>query len=254
MSVQTLTPDRTWRDGRSPERRPATPVESFRFPYYQRLNQRRLEHLASLGLPLSNRSVLEVGAGVGDLTTFWLDRGCRVHSTDARPEHVEILAQTFAGDPRFSCDVLDLDAPPRRWGDRFDIVFCYGLLYHLREPKSAIGFMADACAGLLLLETCVSRGGGESLNPVAEDSAVYSQAVSGTGCRPTRTWVRSRLRERFQHVVLPVSQPAHEEFPLDWTAPGPADLLTRAVFIASREPIPGGLFVTELPHHQSLDR
>ena len=35
---------------------------------YLRINGRRLEHLASLGLPLDGRTVLEVGAGLGDLT------------------------------------------------------------------------------------------------------------------------------------------------------------------------------------------
>lgn len=41
---------------------------------YLRHNARRLEHLASLGLPITGRSVLEVGAGIGDHSHFYIDR------------------------------------------------------------------------------------------------------------------------------------------------------------------------------------
>lgn len=246
---KTPTKPVTWRDDKAPAKRPQSPVESFRFPYYQRLNQRRLEHLASLGLSLHGRSVLEVGAGVGDLTTFWLDRGCRVHTTDARPEHEAILRQTFSGDPRLTAGTLDLDDPSP--GDAmFDVVFCYGLLYHLRQPACGIEHMSSVCSDLLLLETCVSIGDGEAINPVEEDRLVYSQAVSGQGCRPTRGWVFARLRERFPHVYCPVTQPSHEEFPLDWSRPAAPGALTRAVFLASRSPLDNPMLTPTLPARQ----
>ena len=63
------------------------PSESaFRNFQYLRMNARRLEHLASLGLPIAGREVLEVGAGIGDLTSFFLDRGCSVTAIEPRPE------------------------------------------------------------------------------------------------------------------------------------------------------------------------
>jgi hypothetical protein len=46
--------------------------------HYTQHNQARLKHLASLGLPIGGRTVLEVGAGPGDDTAFYLERGCRV--------------------------------------------------------------------------------------------------------------------------------------------------------------------------------
>lgn len=250
MPMTQANANATWRDDKAQSRRPESPVDSFRFPYYQRLNQRRLEHLASLGLELTDRRVLEVGAGVGDLTTFWLDRGCTVHSTDARPEHVEILRSTFSGDERFSAGALDLDNPGDAVGEPYDIVFCYGLLYHLRDPLRGIEFMSRACAGMLLIETCVSMGEGEAINPVSEDHMVFSQAVSGQGCRPTRGWVFARLRERFPHVYCPRTQPTHEEFPLDWSKPGAPGTLTRAVFIASRHAISSELLMSGPPMKQ----
>ena len=63
-----------------------TRLEGFRSDHYQRHNRRRQEHLATLELPIAGRSVLEVGAGIGDHTAFFTDRGCRVTATDGRPE------------------------------------------------------------------------------------------------------------------------------------------------------------------------
>ena len=63
----------------------------FRSPQYCRHNCRRQEHLATLGLELDSKSVLELGAGVGDHTTFFLDRGCTVTSVKPRIENYRLF-------------------------------------------------------------------------------------------------------------------------------------------------------------------
>ncbi|MCA9092129.1 MAG: SAM-dependent methyltransferase, partial [Planctomycetaceae bacterium] len=73
------------------------------------------------------------------------------------------------------------------------------------------------------------------------------QAFDGTGCRPTRPWVLNTLRTLFDHVYVPVTQPAHEEFPLDWSAARPEGMLSRAVFVASRKALDLPLLTEELP-------
>ena len=81
-------------------------VQSFRDDRYLRHNARRLEHLASLGLDLLGKRVLEVGAGVGDHTGFFLDRDCSVLSTEPRGENCQLFAETL----RATAPA----APPRR--------------------------------------------------------------------------------------------------------------------------------------------
>lgn len=221
-------------------------ADDFRTHEYQRHNQRRQEHLASLQLPLSGSSVLEVGAGIGDHTSFFLDRGCTVISTEGRPENVERLRARF---PALDVRLLDLDPPPDT-PIAADAVYCYGLLYHLGDPEPALRYLASCAGELLLLETCVSYGDDESVNIVEEPKASPSQAVSGRGCRPTRPWVWARLQESFEHVYATTTQPWHEQFPLDWTV-APADgRLTRAVFIASRQPLESPRLVSHLPARQ----
>ncbi len=217
----------------------------FRTRHYMRHNQRRLEHLAQLNLPIVGRTVLEVGAGIGDHTSFFLDRGCQVTVTDGRPRNIRILRQTF---PQLVVTLLDLDNPDPNFEIQAEIVYCYGTLYHLSRPSQALEFLAQHCLDLLLLETCVSFGTEASVNPVRETAYAAPQAVSGVGCRPTRTWIYQQLRHHFPFVYLPLSQPSHEEFPLDWTQP--ASGLNRAVFIASRNELDNPMLSVEMPLFQ----
>jgi hypothetical protein len=206
------------------------PLAVFNGWPYVRHNQRRQEHLASLGLDLVDRSVLEVAAGVGDHTSFFLDRGCSVLVTEGRPESVKLLRKRY---PNLEVRRLDLDGPPADFAPMVEVVYCYGALYHLSRPAEALTFLSEHTTDLLLLETCVSRGDAIELNPVTEANGDPSQALKGIGCRPTRPWIWAELERNFPFVYLTVTQPWHEEFPLDWQAPAGAKL-TRSVFVAAK--------------------
>jgi len=220
---------------------------SFRSNHYLRHNARRLEHLASLNIPVANRSVLEVGAGIGDHSHFYLDRGCTVTITDARPELVEYLQRRYP-----DCRVLqlDLDAPRDVPGYPFDIVHCYGALYHSSRPESALEFLGTHTRQMMFVETCVSFGDDEQIHRIEEPHDL-TQSYSGFGCRPTRAWVIRELKRHFEYVYLPLTQPCHEEFPLDWSAPDAHTApYQRAVFIASRHAIENDQLTTHLPQVQ----
>lgn len=235
-----------------------TPTEVFHSNHYLRHTARRLEHLASLGLDLVNKRVFEPGAGIGDHTQFYLDRGCSVHASEPREENLSVMRERFAGDGRVTLEAIDLEHPPAGSPSGYDIVHCYGLLYHLSDPTEAIRYLAGCAGEMMLVELCVSFGENEALNTVEETQAHASQAVSGYGCRPTRPWVEARLREHFEHVYYPLTQPAHPEFPLDWESSPPSasdenkKALSRAVFVASRGPIDNSLLSPERPRTQRL--
>jgi SAM-dependent methyltransferase len=223
------------------------PERVFWSAHYMRHNQRRQEHLASLGLALAEQTVLEVGAGIGDHTGFFLDRGCAVTVTEAQEQNLAILRTRYPG---LDVRQLDLNAPP---GDAIDVdvVYCYGTLYHLQDPATAIAWMARCARGMLLMETCVSAGQADEVHPFEERAGDPDNALTGHGCRPTRRWVRRELAACFAHVYMPVTQPWHEEFPLDWSRPELANqTLIRAVFVASHRPIANQLLTEELPMAQ----
>jgi Methyltransferase domain len=224
------------------------PRDIFWSHHYLRHNQRRQEHLASLDLPLAGRTVLEVGAGIGDHTTFFVDRTCAVTVTEPQAQNLAILRQRY---PDLDVRPLDLNDPPDE-PIAVDVVYCYGLLYHLERPAEAIAWMASCARDMLLLETCVAAGEHDDIYPFFETPADPENAITGRGCRPTRAWVRRELATRFAHVYVPLTQPWHEEFPLDWTRPELSDRsLIRAVFIASRQPLANHLLTEELPVRQT---
>ncbi len=215
----------------------------FLEPDAQRINRARLTHLASLGLDLDRKRVLEVGAGIGLHTEFFEVRGCDVLSTDGAPSNVAEMMRRW---PQRRLGVLDLEHPAdlRDLG-MFDIVFCFGTLYHLRDPDGALARLAAVCRGIILLETVVSRGDHVELNPVIEP-LIANQAVSGIGCRPTRPWVMSALHRHFGHAYATRDQPDYPDFVTDWSIVGHNGNL-RAVFVGSRQALALSTLAEALP-------
>lgn len=208
-------------------------IECFETEAALAINEARLNHLASLGLPLSGRRVLEVGAGIGELTGFFLDRGCDVVATEARPENVEALRRR-----RSEADVriADVERSLVEFG-RFDVVFCYGVLYHLENPLLALRNMAVVCDELLLVETMVCDSKLPILRLEDEPTSV-NQALRGLAHRPSPAYLALALnRIGFEHVYVPREPPDHPDY--RFTQAG--DLRTsrdgallRGVFVASR--------------------
>lgn len=227
---------------------PSQRAESFfRSHDYLRHNARRLEHLASLGIPVTGKTVLEVGAGIGDHSHYYMDRNCKITITEVRTENLNYLRARY---PNHDIQLFDLEQP-NEFAGSFDVVHCYGLLYHISNPRQALACLSRLCSGVLLLETCVSFGDRSEINPVKEDAARFTQANSGTGCRPTRIWLFEYLKSLFEFVYIPSTQPNHEEFPLDWTNPAAhAAGLSRCVFIASRDSIENPLLSPSLLDRQ----
>lgn len=222
----------------------ASPNAYFHSPAYLRHNEKRLEHLASLGLRFNGGSVLEVGAGIGDHTSFFVDLQCHVTALEARPENLRVLRERY---PEIRSVEFDMDNPDHSLSEEFDIVYCYGILYHLQNPGQAIAYLAKRCRRLFLLETCVSFGEGELVNPCSEDQDDPTQALSGIGCRPTRDWVQSCLKKYFEYVYLTLTQPNHEEFPIDWLQPATPGVLARSVFVASRSALCNDQLSEQIP-------
>jgi hypothetical protein len=132
------------------------------------------------------------------------------------------------------CD-LNETAPLRGLGT-FDIIHCYGVLYHVENPEVLLQYMSQVCAGFACVETCVSAARDSSVEWVDEIQGDYTQSSTGRGCRPTRQWVFDALRALFPFVYLTKTQPAHPEFPVDWNNLSGVPPLIRSVFVASKQP------------------
>jgi SAM-dependent methyltransferase len=201
------------------------------------INQARLDFLQGLELPLQGKRVLDAGCGVGHHTPFYSSRGCTVIGIDGRTENIEIMKTRYPEVTGIVGDVQEMDL--ERLGP-FDVVHCFGLLYHLDSPIAALRRLAAVCGEYLLLETMVC----DAKAPVmvlADESDSLNQALAGLGCRPSPSFVAMTLdRLGFRHVYGTTDPPRHPDFLFDWR-----DSLDvrrdgnnlRCMFVASREPI-----------------
>lgn len=223
--------------------------EASQCEHQRRRDGARLDHLASLDLPLRGHRVLEIGAGIGGDTQYLRGLGCRVTATDAGAVNLYLLRERFAQDPRVEVAPLDLGTVHAALG-RFDTVYWHGPLDQLADPVPALEAIAAACDDLLLLETCVSADDADQ-HAVAEPAQERDQSAHGRGCHPGRAWIWQQLEALFPFVYTTRLQPTHPEFPLDWTAPAPQGDLRRALFVASRHDLAHNpqLVDTLVAHH-----
>lgn len=215
----------------------------FQSDLYVRHNARRLEHLAALHLDLANKSVLELGAGIGDHSIFYLDRGCTVAAVEAREENVLVFQERMrdhpeAWDPR---RLKVIHAPVEHLDEvdglaRYDIVHCYGLLYHVADPRTILTAAARHCSGLFLLETKVRLADRSPV--VEEDRHNPTNAVDGRVTLMTRDEILAHLAVLFSYVYVPQVPVAHEQFPADWDRVPTDQWPIRTVIVASRSNLP----------------
>jgi SAM-dependent methyltransferase len=199
------------------------------------INRARMDHLGHLGLPLRGQTVLDVGAGVGHLAQYFVKWGCDVTCVDGRDSNIARMRELY---PNMKSAVCDVQTESLTALGMFDIVFSYGLLYHLESPVPALRSMAAVCKKLLLLETQVCDHVLPILRMDVEDASA-DQALTGLGGRPSPSYVTLILRSvGLPHVYAPKIPPEHPDFRFHWNgmgATGKDGHSIRCIFVASRE-------------------
>jgi glycosyltransferase involved in cell wall biosynthesis len=140
----------------------------------QRFNRWMAESI----VPHVGARVLEIGAGIGNITSWLLPRDLYVAS-DINPQYLHYLRNFSLGKPYLEVDRIDLEDPAcfTRWQGRFDTVVCLNVLEHVRDPLISLRNIASA------LET-----GGRLLLYVPQGQHLYSSLdeVLGHRCRYSR--------------------------------------------------------------------
>ena len=199
------------------------------------INRARMQHLTGLNLSIAGKSVLDVGCGVGHLSRFFVERNCPILCVDARLENLDRLQQLYPGT---HTHLANVESDSLSELGNFDIVFCYGLIYHCESPMAALRNMASCCRELLLLETVILDHPRPVLELAEESSTINNLAVAGFGCRPSPAFiVNALIGLGFPFVYATKTHPDFPDFHFqsigngDWRRDGH---LLRRVFIASR--------------------
>ena len=130
----------------------------------------------ALPADLTGKSVLDIGCNAGFYSMEMKRRGAsRVLGVD---HDADYLAQA-----RFAAEVEGMDIEFRQLsvydvgalGERFDVVFFIGVLYHLRHPMLALDLIREHVAGDLMVFQSLQRGA-DAITPVAQDYAFEQTA------------------------------------------------------------------------------
>lgn len=155
------------------------------------------------------RTTLDVGCGYGFFAEYLGGLGLEVTGLDARRKNVVEATRRHPG-IRFTVgDVEDGTVPAL---GSFDLIFCFGLLYHLENPFRAVRGLFHATRKYLLLESAVFP----SPSPVAvfyEEPPADNQSLEYVAWVPTELAIVKMLyKAGFASVYAPTRRPAHGQF------------------------------------------
>lgn len=160
--------------------------------------------------PVLNLSTaLDAGCGLGFFSKILQDAGLDVHAFDGRIENIEEARTRFPG---ISFVQGDVENPEIRKLGQFDLVLCFGLLYHLENPLLAIRNLRALSRKSLLLESmCLPdekpwmllRAEADLADQSLSDLAFYATE----GCL-----VKMLYRAGFAGVYRVRVLPAHDDF------------------------------------------
>ena len=188
----------------------ATPFDQ---PHYQELNTARGETiqrlLATLKPVLNLTTALDVACGLGFFSALLAEAGLKVKGFDGRLENVIEARRRFPRIPFAERDIEDRQIVEL---GEFDLVLCFGLLYHLENPMRAIRHLRALTGQGLLLESMCVPGVGSTMM-LREEPRQEDQSLTNTAVYPTETClVKMLYRAGFAAVYRAAVMPNHDDF------------------------------------------
>ena len=211
---------------------------------------------------------LDVACGVGYFSETLLEAGFEVTAIDARGENID-EARRRVPDARFLVHDVESDA----WKSlgRFPVVVCFGLLYHLENPLSAVRGLFEVTESILLVEAQIAPGERPAAvlmnEPDGEDKALNGVAfvptesclvkmcyragfaqVYGLRQAPDNPYFRkARRRERQRTILVAVKAPFPPERELDLVPLAEPDRIRPDLWVRRRHQFLRG--IRRLFHH-----
>jgi SAM-dependent methyltransferase len=165
------------------------------------------EFLGNVQPRIATGSALDVGCGVGDFSKFLLELGFRVTAVDGREENVREAKNRY---PEISCRTVDVEDLPIAEMGTFDLVLCFGLLYHLENPFRAIRNLHSLTTELLLIETMCTPTS-ETTMELLDEGHAEDQALNYVAFYPSEAClVKMLYRSGFPFVYRFIRLPADQ--------------------------------------------
>lgn len=205
---------------------------------YHKLSKARGETLrrviSQLKPALNLSNALDAGCGVGFFSQMLAECGLNACGFDGRAENTAEARQRFPQIPFAEADIQERAIFEL---GSFDLVLCFGLIYHLENPLLAIRNLRALTEKCLLLESmCLAEEKPTML--LREEPCQEDQSLTGLACYASeRSLIKVLYRAGFTAVYRVMPLPEHEDF-----RETPEHFRRRTVLLASVEPIDLGGF------------
>jgi SAM-dependent methyltransferase len=171
----------------------------------------------------------DVGCGFGYFANVLNESGLRTGALDGRPENI---AEASRRHPGIDFQVGNAESPSLAELGTFDVVSCFGLLYHLENPFAAVRNLA-AMTGKVLVAESVVVPNREPVAVLYEEEEDVDQGLTYYALIPSESLlVKALYVVGFEHVYVPSPLPDHPQF-----RAGSGKRRRRAMLVASRQPL-----------------
>lgn len=185
----------------------------FDAEHYASLNATREEALSGVLKSLTwqppLRSAIDVGCGTGYFSKYLESQGFEITAVDGREENV---ADTNKRVPNARVATINAEDPRLSEVGKFDLVLCFGLLYHLENPFRTIRSLHEMTKHLLLVEGVIFAGK-EMIMGLVDEGHGDDQGLNYVAFYPTESClIKMIYRAGFRHVYKFREMPKHPDF------------------------------------------
>jgi SAM-dependent methyltransferase len=154
-------------------------------------------------------TALDAGCGVGYFSGFLRDLGFRVLAFDGRQENVQEARRRY---PDIEFHTANIEDPNVQGLGCFDLVVCFGLLYHLENPFRAIRNLFGLARKVVLIES-FSVPSPLPVVQLWDEGAVEDEALNRVAFYPSEAClVKMLYRAGFKFVYRFNPLPVHQDF------------------------------------------
>jgi SAM-dependent methyltransferase len=185
----------------------------FDLQHYDLLNRARgdvvSQLIAELKPKLNLQTAIDVGCGLGYFSGFLKSHGLDVMGVDGRYQNVEEARRRNPGIRFHQYNAEDQSLTEL---GKFDLVFCFGLLYHLENPFLAIRNLLTITGRILLIESVIFPGE-EPIMGLIDESEHEDQGLNHVAFYPSEAClIKILYRVGLPCVYSLAQQPNHPEY------------------------------------------
>ena len=180
---------------------------------YEGLNKARAEVVSRLlkeQIPkLGLSTAADIGSGPGFFSSLLRGLGMGVVAVDGRKENVEEAKRRY---PEITFRVGNVEDEELCDLGHFDLVLCFGLLYHLENPLLAIHNLRAITGSLLLVDSVIFPGD-EPVMALIDEEPLQDQGLRHLAFYPTESClIKMLFRAGYLNVFKFRQQPIHPDY------------------------------------------